>query len=135
MIIDAKDLIVGRMATVIAKKALLGEKIDIVNCEQAVITGSKREIISRYKQKKDRGIPLQGPYFPTQADRIVRRVIRGMLPYKQHKGAEAYKRVMCYIGIPTEFEKQKLETIELANVSKMPNVKYITIGEISRELK
>ena len=37
MIIDAKNLVLGRMATVVAKEALLGEKIDIINCEKAVV--------------------------------------------------------------------------------------------------
>ena len=49
MILDATNLILGRMATAVAKKALLGEKIDIVNCENAVISGNKYQILERYK--------------------------------------------------------------------------------------
>ena len=45
MIIDANNLILGRMATFIAKQALLGEDIKIVNCEKAVITGDRKEIL------------------------------------------------------------------------------------------
>ena len=41
MIIDATELIVGRFATVAAKKALLGERIDIINCEKAIITSGQ----------------------------------------------------------------------------------------------
>lgn len=135
MIIDATDLILGRMASYVAKKALLGEKVDIVNCEKAVITGNRAEIFSRYLKKKERGRnPYKGPFFPKASDRIVRRTIRGMLPYKQEKGSTAYKRVMCYVGVPTKFKDKKLETIPSANVSKLKNYKYVTVGEVAKHL-
>ena len=134
MIIDAKDLIVGRIATVAAKKALMGEEIIIVNCEQAVLTGNRKFLIAHYQNKAKRGAPLFGPYYPKRADLIVRRIIRGMLPYKQDRGRTAYKRVMCYLGIPHELSQQKLETIEEANVKKLITRKYLTIGEISKQV-
>lgn len=130
MIINAEHLIVGRLATYTAKKALLGESIDIVNCDKAIITGKKEEILARYKQRRERGDPHHGPYFPRVSDKLVRRVIRGMLPYKQYKGKEAFKRVKCYRGIPENLQGKKLETIKEANVSKMQNLKYISVGEI-----
>ncbi|MBD3313223.1 50S ribosomal protein L13 [Candidatus Woesearchaeota archaeon] len=134
MIIDATDAILGRMATVAAKKALLGEKIDIVNCEKAVVTGSKERILERFKQKRDMGIPLKGPYFPRMPDRIVRRTVRGMLPYKKDKGRKAFQNVMCYIGVPENLKEQKIEKIAEADVSKMPSLKYIYIKDVSRFL-
>ena len=82
MIIDATNLILGRMAAFAAKKALLGEKVDIINCEKAVVSGSKRDVLARYKQKRER-TTIKGPFFPKVADRFVRRTVRGMLPYKQ----------------------------------------------------
>ncbi len=130
MIIDATNLIVGRIATVVAKKALLGEKIDIINCEKAIMTGSKAEIHARYKKKRAMGIPTKGPFIQRMPDRFVRRIIRGMLPYKQEKGRKAYESIMCYIDVPDELKDQKAETIETANVKKVPNLKYVTIQEI-----
>jgi len=44
MIIDATNLILGRLGTYVAKKALLGNKIDIVNCENSVVTGNRKRI-------------------------------------------------------------------------------------------
>ena len=52
MIIDAKNLIVGRLSTFAAKKAMLGEKVDIVNCDLAVITGRKKWLIEEAKRKR-----------------------------------------------------------------------------------
>ena len=133
-IIDAEYLIVGRIATVVAKKALLGEKIDIVNCEKAVMTGNKKEISQRYREKRERGQPTKGPFIPRRPDMFVRRVIRGMLPYKQEKGRKAFERIMCYLGVPDEFKDKKLETIEKANISKVMNLKNIPVGEICKEM-
>ncbi len=132
MILDAKDLIVGRFATVAAKKALLGEKVDIVNCEKAVVTGRKDMVIEKFRNRRGRGVPLQGPYYPRTPDRLVRRMVRGMLPYKQPRGRDAFKRIMCYTGVPPAFREP--ETIESANIRKLPNVKYVTIGQITKEL-
>jgi len=134
MIIDATDMILGRLASHVAKHALLGEKVDIVNCEKAVLSGSKANVLAKFNQKVKRGIPLKGPYYPKMPDRIVRRTIRGMLPYKQEKGRVAYKRVMCYIGIPEEFKDAKLETIPTANISKCPTLKFVKVETVSKFL-
>jgi len=134
MIIDATDLIVGRMGTVVAKKALLGEKIDIVNCENAVISGSKREIISRYMHEKKRGTPAKGPFISRMPDRFVRRIIRGMLPYKKEKGEKAFDNIMCYIGVPKQFEGKKFEGIENADINNKQIVKFITIKDLCKQM-
>ena len=88
-VINAKNLILGRLASSVAKRALLGESIELVNCEQAVITGNKKWLIARYRQRRERGTPTQGPFFPRQPERFVKRTIRGMLPYKKELGRAA----------------------------------------------
>jgi large subunit ribosomal protein L13 len=132
-VVDANDLVLGRMATQVAKRALLGEKIDVVNCEKAVITGDKKTILKKYQERRARGIPSKGPFFPRQADKIVRRTVRGMLPYKRPKGRDAFKRVKCHVGVPAEYEG-KLETLPNANISKLTSLKYIRVGELSKLL-
>jgi large subunit ribosomal protein L13 len=135
MIIDATDLILGRLASYVAKKALLGEKIDIVNSENTVISGKKEQIYGNYLRKRQRGIPLQGPYIPRMPDMMVRRTIRGMIPYKTDRGKKAFKNIKCWIGVPSEFKDQKTETIKSANVSKLPYLKYKTVGYICKLMR
>ena len=130
MIIDATNLIIGRMGTVVAKKALLGESIQIVNSEKAIITGNKKHLLARYKNIRERGAPLVGPYFPRQSDRFVKRTIRGMLPYKQPKGRDALNRIICYKGVPKDLQDKKTESIKGASVEKLSNTKYLTVKEI-----
>lgn len=134
MIIDAKDTILGRLASYAAKNALLGEKINVINCEHAIITGSKRVIIEKYKARIHRGTPFHGPFFPKTPDGLVRRAIRGMVHFKINKGRIAYKNVKCYKGVPEQFQNK--ETIKLPNtLSKLKILKYLTVKELCKELK
>lgn len=132
MNIDATNLIIGRMATVAAKKALLGEDVNIINCDKAVITGNKKFLLSEFKRKRDMGIPSKGPFIHRSPEKIVKRTIRGMLPYKQEKGKNAFKRIRCYNGAPEDIKDAK--TIRGADVKKVPNLKYVSLMEISKFL-
>lgn len=130
-IIDASGATLGRLSTKTAKRLLNGEEIAIVNSEKAIISGKKPAVKNIYKQKRKVGTYRKGPFFPRTPDRIVRRTIRGMIPYQTPHGRAAFKRLRCYIGIPKEFEGKKFEEIE--NAKKQP-VDYITIEELSRSL-
>ena len=130
MIIDANNLVLGRLAAHAAKKALLGEKLDIINCEKSVITGDKYEVLEAYDIKLKMGIHAKGPFTPRTPDRLVKKTIRGMLPYKRERGKIAYKNIKCYIGIPDNLKSQKAETIKDANVEKLPNLDYIKVKDV-----
>ncbi len=133
MIIDATDLRLGRMATVVAKKALLGETIDIVNCENAVLTGNRDNILGEYKNRLRR-ITYKGPIVHRMPDRFVKKAIRGMLPYKQYKGDKAFQRIKCYMGVPDQFKDKKFETIKEANIANVQSLRYVYVKEICKEI-
>lgn len=133
MKIDGNNLIVGRAGSFIAKKLMLGESIDLINCQNMVITGNKKNVLAKYKRIKSMGVPSKGPFLSKRPDMLVRRIMRGMLPYKQFKGKEAFKRLKCYIDSPEKIEGDA-QSIDKANVSKVPNMKYIKIIDICREL-
>ena len=134
MNVNGEDLILGRVASFVAKKALLGEKVNILNCEKIIITGSKKDVFGKYKNLSDKGQVNQGPYLSRTADRFVRRAVKRMLPYKKARGKEAFKRIMCHIGVPEKFSSQKLEKVGDASVSKLPNVKYVYLKDIAKHL-
>jgi len=134
MIIDAKDLILGRMATYAAKKAIIGEDVVIINCEEAAISGNRKNILERYLAKFKKGQPHQGPYTQARPDKFVRRVVRGMIPWKHPRGREVFKRITCYIGIPEELKGKKTEQIANAGISKLPNYRYMYIKELCKHL-
>jgi len=130
-IIDASGATLGRLSTNAAKRLIKGEEIAVINSEKAIISGKKSSIKNRYKQKREVGTYRKGPFFPRTPDQIVKRTIRGMIPYQTPHGRIAFKRLKCYIGVPTEFEGKKFETVKEAE--KEP-VDFITIEELSRSL-
>jgi len=130
-IIDASGATLGRLSTNAAKRLLNGEEVAIVNTEKAIISGKKPAIKNHYKQKREVGTYRKGPFFPRTPERIVKRTIRGMIPYQTPHGRVAFKRLKCYVGIPKEFEGKKTESIKEAE--KQP-VDFVTIEELSRYL-
>jgi len=130
-IIDASGATLGRLSTNTAKRLLKGEEVAVINSEKAIISGKKSTIKARYKQKRDVGTYRKGPFFPRMPDQLVKRTIRGMIPYQTPHGRTAFKRLKCYIGVPREFQGQKFENIKEAE--KQP-IDYVTIEELSRSL-
>lgn len=134
MLLDATNIIIGRLGTFAAKKALLGEKIDIINCEKAVISGRKEDVFAKYKQKRDRGVPKKGPFIPRMPDRFVKRIIRGMLPMEKARGREAFKKIICHIGVPEKFKGKATDTVTKANADKLLTLKKVKVGTVCRFL-
>jgi len=132
-IINADGLIIGRMASIIAKRLLNGEEIVIVNAENAVLSGKRKSKVKEAKEFLEVGSPEKGPFHYRRPDRIVRRTVRGMLPYKQPKGKQAYKRLKVFIGIPAELKDQKMETLVHAQARKL-TCPYFTVGELAKEI-
>jgi large subunit ribosomal protein L13 len=135
-IVDASNLILGRMASYVAKKALNGNRVVVLNAERAVISGTKARVVARAKQKlKTRTLANleRGPTHPRKPDGYVRRVIRGMLPWKKPHGKEAFHRVRVYIGTPDEYKDRPGKKIADAEASKL-RVPYITVARLSEEI-
>ncbi|MBI4163967.1 MAG: 50S ribosomal protein L13 [Candidatus Aenigmarchaeota archaeon] len=129
--LDANNQIVGRLGSTVAKTLLKGNKVFVINAERAVISGSPKPTIELYKTKTVRGDPYNGPFYPKTPDRMIKRVVRGMLP-KNNKGREALKKLIVYLSKPEEFESKQFTQLEAAE-NKLPG-KFLTLGEICSEL-
>lgn len=132
-VIDATGLILGRMASHIAKRLLQGEKIIVVNAEKAAISGKRLSIVKEAKRYLEIGHPRKGPLHRRRPDRIVRRTVRGMLPRKKPKGKQAYKRLKVFLEVPEEFKGKEMQTIPNANAKKL-RCPYITVGKLAKEI-
>lgn len=133
MIIDADNLVLGRASSFIAKNALLGETIEVINCEKAVIIGTRSEIFARYKQKYDRGIPSKGPFLFRNPEKFFKRTIRGMLPHKKETGRKALDRVKCYAGVPENLKGKEATKLKKAMLPKA-NLGYVTVKDVCKFL-
>ncbi len=139
LIVDATNQILGRLASIIAKKLLEGYSVIVVNAEKAVVSGEPKRVIMGYKLiEKVR--TLHNPYKsgirrPKAPHNIFKRTVKGMLPIDKPKGRAAYKRLKVFIGVPPELSSKKDEFIRFpeADVSRLGN-KYITLYELSKHL-
>jgi large subunit ribosomal protein L13 len=137
MIINAENLILGRIASFVAKKLLLGERVEIINCEKAVISGNREYVLEKYKIKFSRGSPRKGPFLSRRPEAIVKSTIKGMLPHKQERGIKALKNLKCYSGIPENINTKEIisaKELERFSIEKLPNTKFVTLKEISKLL-
>ena len=130
VVVDARNCIVGRVASEVAQRALAGETVAVVNAEDAVITGSEEDVMAKYRKRVEVGSD-QGPYYPKRPDGIFKRAIRGMLPYKKPRGREALSNVRVYVGNPYDEDGEMLEDTSLDRLS---NIKFISLGEVSEKL-
>ena len=136
IVFDAAGLVLGRMASVAARLLQAGSNVVIINAEKSIISGKPESVIKaakKFLEVKGRADPRSGPFHPRRPDEIVRRTIRGMLPWDKPKGKTAYRRLRVYIGVPEEFKKGKVETIQNASAAKL-RCPFITVGELANEL-
>ncbi len=133
-VIDATGLIVGRLASVVAQRLLSGEEINIVNAERAIISGSPEASLSHYQTMRAKGSKEKGPYYPKRPDMILRRTIRGMLPYKKSRGRAALAKLRVYVGVPIQFSGADVETLEQARKSRLSTIKMIELSSVARKL-
>ena len=134
-IYNGENMLLGRLASRVAKDALLGEEVKVVNCEKIVLSGKKVLVFKEEKEKRLRkGYPLKSAKRIRLPDRHVRRSIRGMLPWKQARGKDAFKRIMCCSGIPEILADKDLIILKDSSVKKLPTRNHITVGELCKHV-
>lgn len=127
-IIDGKNAPLGRLASYAAKEVLKGKEISVVNCDQIIITGNKKNIEEEFFATRQRvGSGQRGPKISRTSEKIVKRSIRGMLPnHRKGRGKQALKMIKCYVGIPKEFQESEKIIIEKIKPFKFALVKTLT---------
>ena len=131
-IINAENSILGRLASIFAKRLLNGEKIIIVNAGKGLISGKQEFIAAKYLQRyriKTKSNPLKGPFYPRKPDQILKRTVRGMLPYRTNRGKEAYHRLIVFKDLPENLREEKIEEIPEAQKIN-PKSSYLSLSEL-----
>ncbi|MBV0922629.1 50S ribosomal protein L13 [Halomicroarcula limicola] len=130
VVVDARDCIMGRVASEVAERAMNGESVAVVNAERAVITGREEQIVEKYQKRVNIGND-NGYFYPKRPDGILKRSIRGMLPHKKTRGREAFENVRVYVGNPHDEDG---EIVEGTSLDRLSNIKFVSLGEISEQL-
>ena len=131
VIIDADSAVFGRLASSAAKNLLKGKAVIIVNAEKSIITGNRKFIKAKVLHKRQRGDVKKGPFYPRYPDDMLRRAIRGMMPYKKAKGMSAMRRLKIFIDCPKEFEGKGKKTIK---TKEDLECRFMTLKEVSKFL-
>jgi large subunit ribosomal protein L13 len=131
-LIDAKDMIVGRLATVIARyirgkhkpyftpHVNCGDKIVVINAKNVHLTGNKRKDSKFYWhtgypggiKERTMGQILDGR-FP---ERVLEKAVERMIP-KGPLGRDVMRNLRVYPGQDHPHEAQKLEILDVASMN------------------
>jgi len=136
VLIDAKGHMLGRLASIVAKELLQGQKIVVVRAEELNISGSLFRNKLKYHQflrKRMSSAPRDGPYHYRSPARIFWRVVRGMIPHKTERGQASLERLKVFEGIPHPFDKLKRQVVPMAlrYLRLRPGRKYCRLGDLS----
>uniref|UniRef100_A0A7S2DZL3 60S ribosomal protein L13a n=1 Tax=Helicotheca tamesis TaxID=374047 RepID=A0A7S2DZL3_9STRA len=136
IIVDGRDHLLGRLASVVAKELLSGQKVVIVRCDQVCISGSlvrNKVKYAQFRKKRMNTNPSKGPYHFKSPAKMVWRTIRGMCHQKTARGQEALARLSTFEGIPHPYDKKKRQVIPAAlRVMRLkPSRNYTVLGELA----
>lgn len=136
VVLDAKNQILGRLASFAAKRALSGDMVVVLNAEKAVISGRRKSIVEEAKHilnTRTLGAQANAPVHERRPDLYFRRVVRGMLPWKKAKGRAAFHNVHVFMGVPEEFSGKSMMKVPGADASKLTSP-YIALEDLATEI-
>eukprot|EP01069_Polyplicarium_translucidae_P012962 Polyplicarium_translucidae@DN683_c0_g1_i1.p1 len=111
IILDGHRHLLGRLASVVAKQLLNGERIVVTRCEEINIAGSlyrNKVKFQNFLRKKSASNPRKHSHIHHRApSKIFERTVRGMLPHKQKRGAMALANLIALDGVPHAYEKKR----------------------------
>ena len=134
IVVDATDHVAGRLSSQVAKLLIKGNRVSIVNCDKIMISGTRSNIISEYREFLEINSInhwKHGPKHPRRPDTIMKKMVRGMLPKEKPSGKEAHKRLRTYIGSPKEVKSLKKIKFEKAMIRKSSS-NYTTMADLGR---
>lgn len=139
ILIDGRGHLLGRLASIVAKSLLQGQKIIVVRAEGINISGSFYRNKLKYLaflRKKCNVNPARGPYHFRAPSKIFWRTVRGMLPHKTKRGDAALSNLRIVEGIPPPFDTRKrlIVPAALRTLRLNPRRKYCSLGRLSHEV-
>ncbi len=127
VVVDATDMIVGRLASKVAKLLRgkykpnytphvdCGDNVIIINADKVRLTGNKwegREFFYHSGYPGGRTNVTPAALFAKSPERLVERAVKGMLP-KSRLGRQLFSNLFVYAGAEHKQEAQKPKTIDL----------------------
>ncbi|MFO7844834.1 MAG: 50S ribosomal protein L13 [Bacteroidales bacterium] len=130
VLVDAKEEILGRLASKVAKilrgknkpsftpHVDCGDNVIIINASQVKLTGNKmtqKKYISHSGYPGGQKTTTPEEIFSKQPIRVVEKAVKGMLP-KNRLGSELYRNLFVYEGSEHKHEAQKPKKVDLNSI-------------------
>ena len=129
VVVDAKDQVLGRLASKVAKLLRgkykpnytpyvdCGDNVIIINADKFILTGKKMTervyyTYTGYPGGQREHTPASILAKPNGADKLMRRVVKGMLP-KNRLGAQLLGNLYVYTGTEHKHEAQQPKLIDI----------------------
>ncbi|ANZ37633.1 MULTISPECIES: 50S ribosomal protein L13 [Actinomycetes] len=131
-VIDAQDVVLGRLATqaatllrgkhkpTYAPHVDTGDFVVIINADKVALTGSKRDQEFQYRHSGfPGGLRKQsfGEVLDTRPDRLVEKAIKGMLP-KNRLGRQIANKLKVYSGPNHPHAAQQPQAFEIKKIAQ-----------------
>lgn len=110
IIIDGRGHLQGRLASIVAKEVLRGQKVVIVRTELINISGSLfRNNLNQaeIRHKRNNTNPRRNFKHFRSPSRMFWKVIRGMLPHKESRGKAGLANLKVFEGVPYPYDVRK----------------------------
>ncbi len=135
MIVNAEKMVAGRLSSKIAKALINGETITIVNAENAVLVGGKEDLLKKFTARVDAAVhsnPHYGPKYDRIPSKMLRKMVKGMLPNKSRTNERLISNLKVYNSVPKEFAEQEFAKIDGVMFNERNDA--LTLGEIAKLL-
>ena len=139
VVIDGKGHLLGRLASIVAKQLLMGQKVVVIRCEEIQVSGSLIRNKLKYMtflRKRVETNHRRGPFHHRSPSKMFFRTLRGMSPHKSKRGALALKKLRVFEGCPPPFDKKKKLVVPqaLAILRLRPGRTTCKLGEIATQV-
>ncbi len=132
IVVDGTNMVFGRIASKIAKELMNDNSVILINAEKIIISGDLKVVFARYNTKRSlkyKGNPEKSPQWPRVPQMFVKRIIRGMLPWKKPRGKSVYRNLKVYEGVPEDLK----ESPKVYDDCKPKNIsKYTTVLKLCK---
>jgi len=139
VVIDARAHLMGRLAAIVAKTLLQGQKVVVVRCENLNISGSFYRNKLKYLDFLRKRCAInhnRGAFHFRAPSKIFIRTVRGMLPHKTKRGKESLENLKAFEGVPAPYDKIKRMVVPAAlrELKLKPRRAYCELSRISHEV-
>ena len=139
IIIDGRGHLLGRLASLVAKQLLRGQRVVVVRCEAINISGSLFRNKLKYHEFLNKSCntnPKRHFKHYSSPSRMFWRSCRGMLPHKEIRGGDALTKLKVFEGIPYPYDQKKRMVVPSAlRVLRLkPMRRFCVLGELSTQV-